>query len=112
MNPLKVMRGFLKKGTALGLKLKTFTEITEIIQRENSWEIVLKDGSHIKTEYVVNAAGAWASDIGRLIDIDIPIRPKRGQIIVTQQVPSLGETTSECGLYRCKNESSDCPEKT
>jgi len=99
VNPLKVMRGFLKKGTALGLELKTHIEITEIIQREGSWEIRLKDGSHIKTEYVVNAAGAWAPDIGKLIGAEIPIRPKRGQIIVTQQVPPLGETNAWSADY-------------
>jgi len=99
VNPLKVMRGFLKKGTALGLALKTHIEITDIMQREDSWEIDLKDGSRIQTEYVVNAAGAWAPEIGKLIGIDIPIKPKRGQIIVTQQVPPLGATNAWSADY-------------
>ena len=38
-------------------------------------------------EVVVNAAGPWAPVIGRMVGIDIPIQPKRCQMMVTQQLP-------------------------
>jgi sarcosine oxidase, subunit beta len=38
-------------------------------------------------EIVVNAAGAWAAEIGRMASIDIPIKPMRSQLFVTQQLP-------------------------
>ncbi|MCP4398474.1 MAG: FAD-binding oxidoreductase, partial [bacterium] len=48
-------------------------------------------GTPIESEYIVNAAGAWAADIGKLLDIDIPIVPQKGQIVVTEKVPRLGK---------------------
>ncbi|TMC58042.1 MAG: FAD-binding oxidoreductase, partial [Chloroflexi bacterium] len=45
------------------------------------------------TEYacatVVNAAGPWAGEIGRLAGVDLPITPLRRQIFVTDPLPDL-----------------------
>lgn len=38
----------------------------------------------ISCGFVINAAGAWAERIGKLIDIDIPIAPYRGALIEFQ----------------------------
>ena len=38
---------------------------------------------------VVNAAGVLAPQIGDMLDIDIPIKPRRGQILVTQAIEPL-----------------------
>ena len=89
--PFSVMKGFLSKGIASGLDVKKNIFIKEIIERKDSWRIVFNDNDYIEAERVVNAAGAWAAEIGKMIGIDIPITPKKGQILVTEQVPMLGE---------------------
>jgi sarcosine oxidase subunit beta len=43
----------------------------------------------IETEIIVNAAGAHAPEIGALAGLDIPIRPRRGQLIVTEASPPM-----------------------
>ncbi|MEW9123158.1 MAG: FAD-dependent oxidoreductase [Thermotaleaceae bacterium] len=99
VNPLKVMRGFMGKGRNLGLETRKKTTITGIEQKKDYWKIILEDGSQLETEYIVNAAGAWAGEIGRLVDIDIPIVPKRGQIAVTEQIPQVGDTNVWSAAY-------------
>ena len=92
VNPLRVMRGFLSRGCAMGLELRKHMEIIEIKQKNSGWKLVFKDNTYVETEYIVNAGGAWAAEIGTMVDIHIPIRPKKGQIVVTEQIPRLGET--------------------
>ncbi|MBB6217064.1 sarcosine oxidase subunit beta [Anaerosolibacter carboniphilus] len=92
VNPLRVMRGFLARGSAMGLELRKHVNISEIKQKSSGWKLVLEDGTYVETEYIVNAAGAWAPEIGRLVDIHIPIRPKKGQVVITEQIPRLGDT--------------------
>lgn len=92
VNPLKVMRGFMRKGLSMGLEIKQGAVIKEMNPLQNGWRLTLEDGQSIETEYVINAAGAWAPQVGKIIGIDIPITPKRGQIAVTEQIPSIGET--------------------
>jgi sarcosine oxidase subunit beta len=92
VNPLKVMKGFLKKGRENGLEIIKGFSMSSIEKKGDKWEIELEDKSRYCSEFIVNAAGAWAPQVAKLIDVEIPIKPKKGQIAVTEQIPSLGET--------------------
>jgi sarcosine oxidase subunit beta len=43
----------------------------------------------VSTSVVVNASGALAAEIGRMAGLEIPIAPRRGQILVTASLPPL-----------------------
>jgi D-hydroxyproline dehydrogenase subunit beta len=43
----------------------------------------------IATPAVVNAAGTWAADVAALAGVTLPIRPRRGYILVTEPLPAL-----------------------
>lgn len=92
VNPLRVMRGFLRKAMDMGLTTEKGKYIRDIIERNSSWKIQYEDGREVETQHIVNAAGAWAAEIGNMVGIQIPIIPKRGQIAVSQPIPSLGQT--------------------
>ncbi len=92
VNPLKVMRGFLKKNNKLGLVTIKGAALKEISPFKDYWKLSFDNGETVETQYIVNAAGAWTPQIGKMIGIDIPIVPKKGQIVVTEQIPSIGET--------------------
>ncbi len=91
VNALKVLQAFLNKSVDMGLDIMKNTNITSIDQRKDYWKISFDDKESIEAENVVSATGAWSSDIGKMIDIDIPIYPKKGQVIVTEQIPKLGK---------------------
>jgi sarcosine oxidase subunit beta len=38
----------------------------------------------VATPAVVNAAGPWASEVGRLVGLDVPVRPERRHIFIAQ----------------------------
>jgi len=97
--PFKVMRTFIQECLKMGLDIKRKINIYDIEQKKDYWNIIFDNHTAVETQYVVNAAGAWAPDIGRLVGIDIPITPKRGQILITEQIPPIGETNAWSAEY-------------
>ena len=92
-DPFRVMTAFGQRGRALGMELKRRTEVVDIAQTGSGlWRVTTADGTRYETEVVLNTAGAWAPLVGKMVDVDIPITPKRGQLIVTEQIPPIGET--------------------
>jgi glycine/D-amino acid oxidase-like deaminating enzyme len=39
--------------------------------------------------YVVNAAGTWGGEVARLAGVALPVRPRRGFVLVTEPLPHL-----------------------
>lgn len=40
-------------------------------------------------DVVVNAAGPWAGEVGKMVDVEVPVIPVRGQILCTEPLPPL-----------------------
>ncbi|GAI07742.1 unnamed protein product, partial [marine sediment metagenome] len=54
-------------------------------------EAVETDQEVLITKYVVNCAGVWAPEIGNMVGIDIPIKPRRGQLLVAEKTFPVGK---------------------
>jgi sarcosine oxidase subunit beta len=50
---------------------------------------VITDKGNIKAPVVVNAAGVWAPQIGRMVGLDIPIKPRQGQLLVAERTTTV-----------------------
>lgn len=87
INPLKVTFGFAKAAVRLGACIQTGVTANEIIVNAGKVDGVVTNLGVIKTNKVVNAAGAWAPFIGRMVGIEVPIKPRKGQLIVTESIP-------------------------
>jgi glycine/D-amino acid oxidase-like deaminating enzyme len=75
-----------------GLTLHTQAEVVAIRRTANGdgrvSGIVTRAGE-IATPTIVCAAGVWSNDVARLAGIELPIRPRKGHILVAAQVPGL-----------------------
>ena len=88
VNPFRVNYGLAHAAKKLGTEFLLSTEISEIETAKGKITSVVTEGGKIKTSFVVNAAGAWSPEIGKMVNLSIPVRPQRGQLIVTEPVPS------------------------
>jgi len=72
-----------------GVRVFTSTEVTSMRRDASTrtFTIGTNQGDFIASK-VVNAAGVWAPQLGRMIGLDIPIVPRKGHLIVaSRQVP-------------------------
>lgn len=93
VNPLKTMRSLAIAGKQRGLQIKRTSIVKELIFKgDHHWEVKTDTGLVYSAENVVNAAGAWTPALCSQLGVTLPIRPKRGQIAVTEKIPALGKT--------------------
>jgi len=89
VNPLYLAMAFIRRAEALGARILPFHRVTGIEVRDHSICSVATDEGEIPTHRVVNAAGPWAPAIAQMAGLDLPIVPRRGQILVTEPAPPL-----------------------
>lgn len=90
MNPYMVCYAFIEEAKKLGLKLITHEEVKAINQSPTgAIESIQTTTQTIYTKKVVNCAGVWASKLGDLVGINIPIRPRKGLILVTERTGEI-----------------------
>ncbi len=89
VNPYKVAFGYIYESRKTGLlDVYSRTEVMDILQDPGTKAvqgIVTDKGETLRAPKVVNAAGCWASFIGAMAGLDIPIEPRYGQLLVTEK---------------------------
>lgn len=101
INPYLYCYSLIDKAKQYGLKVYTHSEVTSITKDED-FQVETTTGTfHAKK--VVNAAGVWAPFIGNMLDLDIPIIPRKGHIIVgARQEPVMLRNVMEFGYLMNK----------
>ncbi len=113
VNPLLLMRAFLNKGLKMGMEVFRFTPVENITQKGDHWLVKGENEVNVECDSVVIAAGAWSGQIGKLLHIDIPIKPIKGQIAVTEQIAPIGETNCWTAAYiASKHDPSIMPDRS
>lgn len=78
-------------GAARHYGAETFIDapVTATTPRANgSWDVVTEQGT-VNAELVVNAAGLWAREVGRLAGIDLPVQPMEHHYLITDAIPEI-----------------------
>ncbi|NNE50767.1 MAG: GcvT family protein [Sulfitobacter sp.] len=77
-----------------GASVIEHNRVLELNQTLEGWEVVTEKGT-ISCEHVVNAAGLWAKQVGRMAGIDLPVSPLKHHYFVTDTVPELADLDFE-----------------
>lgn len=86
------LQGFVQRAQDEGVELKTNTEVTDVIS-ENGKVIGVETGSgRISANFVVNAAGAWAREVGQMAGMELPVSPRRRKLMVVNPEKPVPET--------------------
>ena len=77
-----------------GAEVIEHNRVLELNQTLEGWEIVTEKGT-INCEHVVNAAGLWAKQVGRMAGIELPVSPLNHHYLVSDTIPKLEELDFE-----------------
>ena len=91
VDPYSVLRGFSLRARACGVQFWLDTEVTGVEVKGGRVAGVRTTRGEVSTRAVVNAAGAWAAGVAGMIGVELPVRPLRRQIVMTQPVTWLPE---------------------
>ena len=82
-DPYSVVQGFAAAARKLGVRIHEETEVTGVKAITSQGQKVLTSQGDFATPVVVNAAGPYAGRVGKMMGLEIPVRPSRRHIFVT-----------------------------
>ncbi|MEQ5977311.1 FAD-dependent oxidoreductase [Bacillus cereus] len=90
VNPYLLAFSLLSEAQKFGAKAFKQTEVKSINIDTNGSFVVETTNGTFTAQQVVNAAGVWAPKIGQMLNVNIPIEPRKGHIIVASRQQHVG----------------------
>ena len=91
VDPYSAMTGFTACATENGARLLRGTEVTHIEREAGIFKLHTSKGD-LSAPVVVNAAGAWAAAIAKMVGLDLPVKPLRRMLIPTEPFDAFPHT--------------------
>ena len=106
VDPIALAQALALGAQAGGAKLYPHTEVMDIRRTRGRIDGVQTRKERFHAQIVVNAAGIWAPQIGRMLGLSLPITPRRGQILVSESLqPLLGKCLLSARYLSAKHQS-------
>lgn len=80
-----------------GAEVHEHTRVLDLKQTATGWDVITDKGT-IHTEHVVNAAGLWAKQVGRMAGIELPVSPLNHHYLISDTIPAVAEREAELPL--------------
>ena len=88
-DPNGVVQGYMAAARRLGAVCLTDVEVIGVEIAGGRVTGVRTKGGNISCRAVLNAAGPWAAEIGRMAGLEIPVAPTRRQLFISTPVPEI-----------------------
>ncbi len=103
LNPMRLTFGLAQLAQKHNAKMHSRVTVTGFSAPNGKIEAVHTDSGTINANKVVLAAGVWTPLLGHMLGLSIPIRPRQGQILVTERLTGLvGKNYAEYGYLAAK----------
>jgi glycine/D-amino acid oxidase-like deaminating enzyme len=87
-NPLRLLKALADDVRRMGATVLNGKTVTEVTQPDG-FRIRCSDGTVTGAARVVLSAGLGAAELGPRLGFKAPIRPQRGQVLITEKLPKL-----------------------
>jgi sarcosine oxidase subunit beta len=88
LDPQKLIAALGRALQRAGVEVHDRATVNGLHAVGGAW-VVETTAGRFRAEVVVNCAGVWAPQVARLIGVALPVRPVRGQVLVTKPLPPL-----------------------
>jgi dimethylglycine dehydrogenase len=97
LDPSGTTHAYAKSARIGGATIERFCKVEELNQRpDGSWDVVTNKGT-IHAEHVVNAAGLWAREVGRMVGLELPVLAMEHMYLLTEDMPEVTEINEATG---------------
>lgn len=84
-SPMMSIAAFWRKSIEWGAVYHFKEKVVEIKENANDFTVKTDKGKYT-SKYVINAAGAYAKEIGKMVGIDLPVTPDSHEAAITEPV--------------------------
>lgn len=90
-DPYSMLQAFLARARNRGLRLRTGQEVTAVVKTGDRVAGVRTRQEEWSAPVVIDCAGPFADQVGAMAGVEIPSKPYRRQVMVTEPLPVLPE---------------------
>lgn len=87
-NPLRLLQALADGVRRKGARVLTGQRVVSV-DKADGFTLACADGTQIRAGKVVLSAGLGAVKLGPLLGFKAPVRPQRGQVLITEKLPRL-----------------------
>lgn len=87
-NPHLANFAYAKAARKLGVDILTHTEVITVEVLKNGFEL-FTNKSIVRSQILINAAGPYSREVGKMVGVDLPTESYRHQIMVTEAVKNF-----------------------
>lgn len=93
LSPLLYVARLVAASRETGADVRPYTRVTGFRQEKGRVAgVTLEGGAEVPSDYTVVAAGIWSPPLVESIGLKLPIRPRKGQLLVSAKGPIFGTT--------------------
>jgi len=89
VNPVDVTMALARGARTGGVQIFEETTVTGITTEDQRVTGVVTDKGEIQAEFVVNCAGMWAREIGKLAGVNVPLQPTEHYYLITEAIEGI-----------------------
>ena len=89
VNPLRLLRVLAARVRRLGAEVRSGVKVVKVEARDGGFRMTLESGEETAAGRVVLAAGLGAAALGPQLGFAAPVRPQRGQVLITERLAPL-----------------------
>lgn len=82
VDPHGITMEYLRRSRTLGVELHLEAELLRAFQQGGVWRVETRRAT-FEAPYILNAAGAWAGEVGKRARLEIPVQPARRLVFAT-----------------------------
>jgi len=96
IDPAQLTQALAKGARMLGCRIERFCPVTGVRREGGEWVVSTPKGD-VRCEYVVNAAGYYAREVGKMFGRDLPMMVMSHQYMLFDTIPELESWSADVG---------------
>lgn len=99
VDPSGVTNALAAGGVEQGARIHRHAKVEALVRQRGGWSIETTRG-RLHADTVVNAAGQWARQVGRMAGAELPVVPLEHHYVVTEPLAEVGRLDAELPVLR------------
>ncbi|MGC6517024.1 MAG: GcvT family protein [Candidatus Puniceispirillaceae bacterium] len=97
VDPYGVTHAYAKAAKKNGASVEVHTKVEDLTQQADGTWLVHTNKGIVKAEHVVNAAGLWARELGRMVGLELPVLAMEHMYLLTDDMPEVADINAKTG---------------
>ncbi len=85
INPFLMTQAYAEAAKRAGAQVHLWTTVKNVMKKTDTFFVMTDKGTY-QTPILINCAGGFAREIGKMLNVEIPVDPYRHEILVTEPV--------------------------